>query len=43
MSDREVSKDMLHMPAFGRYFALGTIYDAIKDETIPGSLALHII
>ena len=43
MSDRDVSKDMLHMPAFGRHFSLGTIYDAIKDETIPGSLAEHII
>ena len=43
MSDRDVSEDMLHMPAFGRHFSLGTIYDAIKDETIPGNLVVHII
>ena len=37
MSIRDVSRDMLHMPALGRYFDLGTIYDAIKDEIITGN------
>ena len=37
MPNRDVSKDMRQMPALGRHFALGTIYDAIKDEIIPGN------
>ncbi len=24
------------MPALGRHFSLGTVYDAVNDETIPG-------
>ena len=38
MSYRDVSKDMLQMPALGRHFDLGTVYNAIKDEIIPGNL-----
>ena len=37
MSYRDVSRDMLQMPALGRHFGLGTIYDAIKDEIITGN------
>ena len=28
---------MRQMPALGRHFDLGTVYDAIKDEIIPGN------
>jgi hypothetical protein len=27
---------MLAMPVLGRNFELGTVYDAVRDETIPG-------
>jgi hypothetical protein len=37
MSNRDVIRGMRQMPALGRHFALGTIYDAIKDEIIPGN------
>ena len=30
------AKTTMKMPALGRHFTLGSIYDASKDETIPG-------
>ena len=37
MSNQDVSRAMRQMPALGRHFDLGTVYDAIKDEIIPGN------
>lgn len=32
----DLSRQMLSMPTLGRHFDLGTVYDAIRDATIPG-------
>jgi hypothetical protein len=32
----DLSRQPFSMPALGRHFDLGTVYDAIKDATIPG-------
>jgi hypothetical protein len=31
------SIQMLSMPALGRHFDLGTVYDAVRDAIIPGN------
>jgi hypothetical protein len=36
MSNSDISRQTLSMPALGRYFDLGTFYDAVRDTTIPG-------
>jgi hypothetical protein len=36
MSNSDISRQTFEMPALGRHFDLGTVYDAIKDGTIPG-------
>ncbi len=36
MSSSDISKQTFSMPALGRHFSLGTVYDAVRDKTIPG-------
>ncbi|XP_046654225.1 verrucotoxin subunit beta-like isoform X3 [Daphnia pulicaria] len=36
MSSSDISRQTFEMPALGRHFSLGTVYDAVRDKTIPG-------
>lgn len=37
-TNTELSKKTLEIPAFGRPFSLGTLYNALTDQVIPGKL-----